>query len=377
MASWEDTRACLWELLNRAESRGNPGLIPVPNVKRLFRSQFQLELSETALGHSRLQDLLHDDKLRDICEVQQSGSMNVVAKAGREPAQHVQSQPALVNGSAGVGFFPAQPSSCAPSELGWQQSNGLADHAGNQYAAMAGYLEATAYMDPNMYMGQGMYALPEPSMCDQYGIDLFNTRLLEQQWVPATPCQATMAPAPEPTAPQRAEIEECGVPVCLTTDSFFDFLGHDFRSSEPAATSSGSAVAPPSPASIAPSDKCPTESTHGSLSDAGSGMNSDNEDENISRRTSPTGSDRPCIPEDDSETLASDSSPLQESFWELVAQEDFIGRPTNVIKNTFIHIAPDAHSSIAASGLSKQRRHVSVPRAARLNYGAGVRTAAA
>jgi len=38
-------------------------------VKRLFRSRFQLELSETSLGHARLCDLLQDDRFSDVCRV--------------------------------------------------------------------------------------------------------------------------------------------------------------------------------------------------------------------------------------------------------------------------------------------------------------------
>lgn len=43
--------------------------VPLSNIKRIFRSQFQIELSETSLGHSKLSELLQDDKLHDICTV--------------------------------------------------------------------------------------------------------------------------------------------------------------------------------------------------------------------------------------------------------------------------------------------------------------------
>jgi hypothetical protein len=44
--------------------------VPLSNIKRLFRSQYQLDLSETALGHTRLSDLLQDSRFADICSVQ-------------------------------------------------------------------------------------------------------------------------------------------------------------------------------------------------------------------------------------------------------------------------------------------------------------------
>jgi len=65
VAGWEVVRACLWKLLAQAEKRGKE--MQLPNVTRLFRSEFNLVLSETALGHERLQDLLQDPCLEDIC----------------------------------------------------------------------------------------------------------------------------------------------------------------------------------------------------------------------------------------------------------------------------------------------------------------------
>jgi len=69
VADLSAARACLREILQAALSRGAEQ-IPLSNVKRLFRSQYQLDLSETALGHTRLLDLLQDDRFADICTVQ-------------------------------------------------------------------------------------------------------------------------------------------------------------------------------------------------------------------------------------------------------------------------------------------------------------------
>jgi len=45
-------------------------VIPLSNIKRIFRNHYQTELSETLLGHSRLSDLLQDMRFRDLCTVQ-------------------------------------------------------------------------------------------------------------------------------------------------------------------------------------------------------------------------------------------------------------------------------------------------------------------
>lgn len=99
LATWEQARACLWDILNhasvhvldptgtsstrlprtRTELHGfAPGIITLSNVKRLFRSRFNLELSETALGHSRLNELLQDPRFSDICSLEMQGKSQVV-----------------------------------------------------------------------------------------------------------------------------------------------------------------------------------------------------------------------------------------------------------------------------------------------------------
>lgn len=76
VASWDLVRACLREILDTAAQ--GPGSIPLSNVKRLFRSRFHLELSETALGHSKLSELLQDDRLSEVCAVRLQGHGYVV-----------------------------------------------------------------------------------------------------------------------------------------------------------------------------------------------------------------------------------------------------------------------------------------------------------
>jgi len=78
-ATWEQARACLREILDNAAGPG-PGVITLSNVKRLFRSQYNLELSETVLGHSKLCDLLQDPRFQDVCSVQLQGKSQVVVQ---------------------------------------------------------------------------------------------------------------------------------------------------------------------------------------------------------------------------------------------------------------------------------------------------------
>jgi len=66
LASFEATRLCLQQLLTESSTVGQ---MPLSNVKRLFRSHFGLELSETALGSSKLCDLLTSSALADVCTV--------------------------------------------------------------------------------------------------------------------------------------------------------------------------------------------------------------------------------------------------------------------------------------------------------------------
>ncbi|CAE7437769.1 Lcmt2 [Symbiodinium sp. CCMP2456] len=77
LADWEVVKRGLKEILGSL----SPGTatIPLSNVKRLFRSRFHIELSETALGHSKLSELLQDPRLRDICSVRLQGHGYVVS----------------------------------------------------------------------------------------------------------------------------------------------------------------------------------------------------------------------------------------------------------------------------------------------------------
>mmetsp|Transcript_133359 Transcript_133359/g.345128 ORF Transcript_133359/g.345128 Transcript_133359/m.345128 type:complete len:571 (+) Transcript_133359:79-1791(+) len=83
-ASWEDLRTGLREILDTS-SNPAPGMVTLSNVKRLFRSQLQLELCETVLGHSRVWELLQDPRLRDVCEIQGLGNGQAVVQRIEQP----------------------------------------------------------------------------------------------------------------------------------------------------------------------------------------------------------------------------------------------------------------------------------------------------
>jgi len=70
-------RLKLREILDSALLRGAKQ-VPLSNIKRLFRSLYQMELSETALGHSKLTHLLQDPRFNDICTVQLQDGGNAV-----------------------------------------------------------------------------------------------------------------------------------------------------------------------------------------------------------------------------------------------------------------------------------------------------------
>jgi len=80
-ATWDEARRCLKEILSEAaEPEQGPTMVPLSNVKRLFRSRFSVELSETYLGHSKLSDLLQDHRFKEICSVQLQGQGYIVVQ---------------------------------------------------------------------------------------------------------------------------------------------------------------------------------------------------------------------------------------------------------------------------------------------------------
>mmetsp|Transcript_10234 Transcript_10234/g.29217 ORF Transcript_10234/g.29217 Transcript_10234/m.29217 type:complete len:651 (+) Transcript_10234:72-2024(+) len=82
VANWDTMRDHLKQLL--AAVGTDSQTLPLSNIKRLFRAQFGVELSETALGYAKLSELLQDPRLSDLCEVKLHGYGYVlIPTAGR------------------------------------------------------------------------------------------------------------------------------------------------------------------------------------------------------------------------------------------------------------------------------------------------------
>jgi hypothetical protein len=96
IATWETARQYLSDILC-TPSRS----VPLSNIKRLFRSRFHTELSETKLGHSKLSDLLQDERFSDICIVQLEGNGYIVSQVQSQkgPDTELLSDSLLVHGN--------------------------------------------------------------------------------------------------------------------------------------------------------------------------------------------------------------------------------------------------------------------------------------
>jgi len=91
-ATFQQCREHLKAILEAA-----PGGIPLSNVKRLFRSRYQLALSETVFGHSRLSDLLQDERFSDLCQVELEGHGYTVRSPSMLPG--LRTMPSDVSGN--------------------------------------------------------------------------------------------------------------------------------------------------------------------------------------------------------------------------------------------------------------------------------------
>jgi len=87
LATLEKARECLRDILDSAApAEEGPSSVPLSNVKRLFRSKYSVELSETSLGHSKLSELLQDKRFSDVCEVQLQGQGYIVVQVEKTQA---------------------------------------------------------------------------------------------------------------------------------------------------------------------------------------------------------------------------------------------------------------------------------------------------
>jgi len=107
-ATWEEATTHLRTMLEeaRAPDQEEPAQVALSNVKRTFRSQFHLELSETMLGHSKLSELLQDYRFAEICDV----------KLDRHGYSVVQRQPSTATRVGTGGFCPGEALCLADAE---------------------------------------------------------------------------------------------------------------------------------------------------------------------------------------------------------------------------------------------------------------------
>lgn len=178
VATWEDARTCMSELLY-FESNPEPGVVTLSNVKRLFRSRFQLELSETVLGYSRLFDLLHDVHFSDVCVLQAHKNGQLLVKRVDGPRQvpchqldlpsamdpHYAPQPQLPGAECfGVPVSGAQ--AAAPEVWSAIYMGSVVYPAASLEAnSLPPKLEALRQVEVDIGMDSRWYGLPQPDPC--------------------------------------------------------------------------------------------------------------------------------------------------------------------------------------------------------------------
>jgi len=79
VASMREAQDGMLQILRDASGR-----IPLSNVKRFFRTKFELELSETSLGQAKLSELLNSDHFKGVCAVELQETGYVVIERSSE-----------------------------------------------------------------------------------------------------------------------------------------------------------------------------------------------------------------------------------------------------------------------------------------------------
>jgi len=81
LVTWETLSQRLKEVLAEDEAPGVPCAVPLAKMKRLFQVRFQQELSETALGYAKVSEVLHDERIANVCRVELRANGYVVIRA--------------------------------------------------------------------------------------------------------------------------------------------------------------------------------------------------------------------------------------------------------------------------------------------------------
>mmetsp|Transcript_133099 Transcript_133099/g.242410 ORF Transcript_133099/g.242410 Transcript_133099/m.242410 type:complete len:765 (+) Transcript_133099:79-2373(+) len=100
IASLEVARKYVLEILDAGK-----GEVPLSNIKRLFRSKYQIDLSETTFGYSKLSELIQGPHFSDICRVELRGHGYTVIQTGGFPCAPTPAAPLLMSpGTTACGF---------------------------------------------------------------------------------------------------------------------------------------------------------------------------------------------------------------------------------------------------------------------------------
>ncbi|CAE8735427.1 unnamed protein product [Polarella glacialis] len=213
LADWDIVKNGLRDILSGISPGSGPSHIPLSNVKRLFRSRFHIELSETALGHSKLSELLQDPRLRDVCDVRLQGHGYVVSPAMVQPAHQFLSPyqpqaPPISAAAAGAGLAAAAlASACGhptpPQAYPARQSGGYM--AASNFGTIPGSMPATAqaavpYFDPSAEHMRATAVTVASASRHRPGVSLRD----RAQWVEPLSMDDVEA-APQPSAASMAQ----------------------------------------------------------------------------------------------------------------------------------------------------------------------------
>lgn len=105
LANWDETRATLKKVM---QAQGTVS-VPLSRVKQLFEAESGRKLSETALGHAKLSDLLKDARLADILTVQLQSRVYVVCPVEKQGHQRITLDDLITENAAGRGGLRSSP----------------------------------------------------------------------------------------------------------------------------------------------------------------------------------------------------------------------------------------------------------------------------
>jgi hypothetical protein len=174
LATMDMVRTLIQEVIRKLPPSGS---VPLSNMKRLFRSRFHIELSETALGYAKLSELLQDPCLRDICTVRLQGHGYVICPRAI-PAQPCNIS--LFDKLCSPVQAPANASNYAPASM---NSNGWSANSAASQPSFEGFV-ITEFGGP--LSGAGTAFVPE-------GMQMLGCGSLPHVF--ENPAEATVGPA--------------------------------------------------------------------------------------------------------------------------------------------------------------------------------------